>query len=432
MYPNQAGRVVDKENDIAADSAARAATATLVKQASFVGSRTPSAKQQGLKVNLTKTPSLQGKPSALALNSPTAQGVLRTKTNHQQLSSTLDNNSKDTTAKKKSTLTRTFSAALESNNTNSNSGNTSSALSTPINTESRRRSLTKRGSAKTRLVVHKDDESVTQETNDNIIVNSNSRDNSDNGSRVKPMVALAKAAPIESATTLLSIQRAVESHDKVVVGQAEAETKRRALPNDDENWDIEYCPPPVEEQPYDPEFELDPLALSTVPSALAYHVHSIEDFELGLPSMEPAKIRRPPSPAQSDEEKDEQEQKQEDDKAPMPKSTVTPDGHLDVTWSDDEDTVHPKGGRRFGIKDLEDESKTRPPFDGFFFELDASEDSLSEDEDDIFGGRKHNVPGRKKDDSDKPTKKFNDAIGLGDLEDEKKVEAPFSDFAFEL
>ncbi|KAF9112709.1 hypothetical protein BGX27_002930 [Mortierella sp. AM989] len=429
MYPNQAGRAIDKENDIVADSASRTTgphATTLVKQTSLMGSRTPSSKQQQqpLKPNIVKTPSQHGKIPALSANSPTAQGVLRAKTNHQQLPPAVDNNS--TTLKKKSNLTRTFSAALDANNNTSNnnnndnnndSGNTDNTLSTPINTESRRRSLTKRGSAKARLVVHKD-EPISKKSGEN--VPKRTKD-------TKSSAGLVKSAPIESATTLLSIERAVESQDKMVVGHAETKTKRRALANDDDVWDIEYCPPPVEEQPYDPGFELDHFALSTVPPNIAYHINNIGDFDeldTGLPTIE-ASITRPSPPATPE---------QEDDSAPMPKSEITADGHYNVTWSDDEDDhkLHPHGGNSFGIKDLQDENKTRPPFDGFVFEQDNSEDSLSEDEDDILGRGMLKRTGKKNEAVDKEVNEFNETFGLGDLEDESKVQAPFSDFAFEL
>ncbi|KAF8952923.1 hypothetical protein BGZ46_003338 [Entomortierella lignicola] len=419
MYPNQTGRVIDKENDIVADSVTRGSGphATLTKQASAqLGSRTPSSKQlqqTPLKPNLVKNPSQQGKPPAVSVNSP--GGVLRAKTNQQQLPSSADNTA--AALGKKGNLTRTFSAALDSNNNNNNDGdNASNTLNTPANTESRRRSLTKRGSAKARLVVHKD-----EPTSKAVAGNTTKRIKDS-----KPSAVLVKSAPIESATTLLSIERAVESQDKMVVGPADTKTKRRALTNDDDTWDIEYCPPPVEEQPYDPGFELDCFALSTVPPNIAYHVKRLEDFDdldTGLPIIE-ASINRPSSPITFEHKKDNET---------MPKSEITPDGHYNVTWSDDEDNneAHPDGGRRFGIKDLLDESKTRPPFDGFVFEQDTSEDSLSEDEDDILGNVQKKAE-KNTNSVDKEVNQFNEALGLGDLEDESKVQAPFSDFAFEL
>ncbi|KAF9994975.1 hypothetical protein BGZ79_000231 [Entomortierella chlamydospora] len=430
MYPNQAGRVIDKENDVVDSARGSTPHATLVKQTSLLGSRTPSSKQQQLplKPNLAKTPSQQGKISNLSVNSPGAQGVLRAKTNQQQLPPAVDNNT--TTLKKKSNLTRTFSAALDNNsnnnNNNSNSNNdgssnnisnTDSTLSTPTNTESRRRSLTKRGSAKSRLVVHKD-EPISKET-----AETSSKRTKD----TKPSAVLVKSAPIESATTLLSIERAVESQEKMVVGPAETKTKRRALTNDDHALNIEYCPPPVEEQPYDPGFELDGFALSTVPPNIAYHfsrVESLHELDTELPIIE-ASTNRSSSPITFE---------QEEDNAPMPKPEITADGHYNVVWSDDEDDdkLHPDSGRQFGIKDLQDESKTRPPFDGFVFELDPSEDSLSEDEDDILGGDLQRKTERKKTTTGKEVSDFNETFGLGDLEDESKVQAPFSDFAFEL
>lgn len=104
--------------------------------------------------------------------------------------------------------------------------------------------MTRRGSAKLRLVVHKDEEIsslVPVEENE-----STDKDDDTIKQRTKPSEILVKGSPIESATTLLSIERAVESHDKVVAGAADAKTKRRALTNDEDRWEIEYCPPPVE------------------------------------------------------------------------------------------------------------------------------------------------------------------------------------------
>ncbi|KAF8923433.1 hypothetical protein BGZ58_002959 [Dissophora ornata] len=415
MYPR---RALDKENDIVADP-------TLVKQASLT--RTPSALQlqQGLKANLTRTPTQPGKTFSSALFSPSVQSVLRAKTNFQQLPTTAtdtinknNNNNDGTPLKRKDTLTRTFSASLD--NTSINNEKTSGLSSTPLQSENRRRSLTKRGSAKARLLVHKDDDEevpqeeldISLEMNNNVDIKDNNNNNSSSSSNSSTAI-LVKSAPVETATTLLSIERGSKSQDKVVVGSAETDTKRRALTNHEDRWDIEYAPPREQEQPYDPGFELDAFALSTVPPALSYHVHSIDDFDIGLPEIMPAKIVRSGDPTQPEEKKEKEEkqtvlekmtsqekqkkpvndddvaneeEEEEDATAAMPKSTISADGHINVVWSDDEggDELHPKGGYCFGIKDLLDETKTRPPFDGFVFELDASDDSLSEDDDDIF------------------------------------------------
>ncbi|KAG9325292.1 hypothetical protein KVV02_000040 [Mortierella alpina] len=426
MYPNQTGRATDKENDIAADAgvvrgAAGSHPATLVKQASLLGSRTPGKQQQqqqGLKMNMTKTPTQQGKNTVLGLGSPSAQSVLRAKTNRQQLQPATDE-SNTAAWNKKSGLARTFSAALENNNT--------FAPTTPVASESRRRSLTKRGSAKSRLVVHQD-EPALPDIKDNLTKSSLGTNNPTQ--TVRPAARLVRAAPVETATTLLSIERAIGSEDKVVTGSAENKTKRRALMNDEDSVEIEYCPPPVKEQPYEPEDRIDTSVLSNIPPAIAYRFHSMTEFDLGLPDVEPAEFTRPSRYSSPPVESEVSYAKS----ISLPKTTITADGHFEAVWSDDEEDdhqVHPRGGRSFGIKDLYDESKVQPPFDGFIFNVDAqSEDSLSEDEDDIFGGTKAMALVTSK--GVKGESEINNTFGLEDLEDETKVEAPFSDFAFEL
>ncbi|KAF9575852.1 hypothetical protein EC968_001235 [Mortierella alpina] len=426
MYPNQTGRATDKENDIATDAGIRGAAgghpATLVKQASLLGSRTPGKQQQqGLKMNMAKTPTQQGKNAILGLGSPSAQSVLRAKTNQQQLQPATEDSSA-AAGKKKSGLARTFSAALENNNAGS-----PFAPTTPVASESRRRSLTKRGSAKSRLVVHQD-EPAMPDIKDNLTTSSLGNNNPIRTAR--PAALMVKAAPVETATTLLSIERAIESEDKVVAGSAENKTKRRALMNDEDSLEIEYCPPPVKEQPYEPEDRIDTSVLSNIPPAIAYRFHSLAEFELGLPDIEPTEFIRP-----SRSSSPPVESKALDTKSiSVPKTTITADGHFEAVWSDDEEDdhqVHPRGGRAFGIKDLHDESKVQPPFDGFVFNVDAqSEDSLSEDEDDIFGGTKATALVTNK--SVKGKSEINSTFGLEDLSDESKIEAPFSDFAFEL
>ncbi|KAF9988835.1 hypothetical protein BGZ75_008461 [Mortierella antarctica] len=375
MYSSQTGRATDKENDIAADAgvvrgAAGGHPATLVKQASLLGSRTPGKQQQqqqGLKMNMTKTPTQQGKNTVLGLGSPS------------------------------------------------------------VASESRRRSLTKRGSAKSRLVVHQD-EPALPDIKDNLTKSSLGTNNPTQ--TVRPAARLVRAAPVETATTLLSIERAIGSEDKVVTGSAENKTKRRALMNDEDSVEIEYCPPPVKEQPYEPEDRIDTSVLSNIPPAIAYRFHSMTEFDLGLPDVEPAEFTRPSRYSSPPVESEVSYAKS----ISLPKTTITADGHFDAVWSDDEEDdhqVHPRGGRSFGIKDLYDESKVQPPFDGFVFNVDAqSEDSLSEDEDDIFGGTKATALVTSK--SAKGESEINNTFGLEDLEDETKVEAPFSDFAFEL
>ncbi|KAF9364213.1 hypothetical protein BGX34_002185 [Mortierella sp. NVP85] len=399
MNPSQPVKTSDKENDLLPEAATRSVP-TLIKQASLVGSRASTV--QGLKMGLTRTTSQQGKitPQTQTVNSP---AILRTKTNYQQTPDA---------PPKKSTLTRTFSATFESNT------GINTAPESPVHSESRRRSLTRRGSTTARLIVHKDEELSKQPLeNDGNRVKEKNNTPSRN---TKPNENLVKNTPIESATTLLSIERAVESEEKVVVGAAETKTKRRALTNDEELWDIEYCPPPVEEQPYDPGFELDAFALSIPPPVNAFHLRRIETFEIGLPTIELAPITRPTPLTELEKEKA---------KGPMPKSMLSTEGHLEFTWSDDEDEggLFPKGDRCSGVKDLYDDSKTLPPFEGFIFDLEGSEDSLSEDEDDILGAIQS-----AKQKADKPANEFNETFGLEDLEDEGKVTPAFTDFQFKV
>ncbi|KAG0071290.1 hypothetical protein BGZ89_011098 [Linnemannia elongata] len=483
MYPNQSGRALDKENDIVSENNASRTGATgpgglhanLVKQNSLMGSRTPSKQQpQGFKMNPagSKTPMQQGKVSNLSLNSPSAQSVLRPKTNYQlpPTASVVDNsNTANANQKKKSGLARTFSTVLESNNNNNNS---TKVHSTPVKSDSSRRlSLTKRGSAKARLVVHKDEPAPDDVTQAPIKINLGTSQNikttgggsgGEGGATTshRPVTRLAEAAPLESTTTILSIGRSLESEDKVVVGQAKAETKRRALTNEDDKLEIEYCPPPVEERPYEPDFEvINYDVLKTDPPALAYQYKYFDYSEPPLPDFELLPTQRPSRALSSSPELSDTELH-----IPVAKTTLTADGHLDVTWSDDDadeendGSPHPFGsithshtgpigsGRRFGIKDLPNEDKLQAPFDGFMFDL--SEDSLSEDEDDIFGsigvGATSNSNNRSNRTGSKSSKdqvkgvaaekadEFNKAFGLDDLEDESKVQAPFSDFSFEL
>ncbi|KAG0378783.1 hypothetical protein BGX24_002822 [Mortierella sp. AD032] len=477
MYPNQAGRVLDKENDIVTEgNAGRTGGPTaggpvnLVKQTSLIGNRTPSKQMNN--PSGAKTPMQQGKVLNLGMNSPSAQGVLRQKTNYQlpPTAATIDNNNSSTTntnQKKKSGLARTFSTVLESNNNN----NSSTTPSTPVKTESRRLSLTKRGSAKTRLVVHKDEPTPTTATTaseapikTNLGPTQNIKTESVGGgaggtsTSHRPVIRPAKA-PLESATTLLSIERSLESEDKVIVGQAKAETKRRALTNQEDKFEIEYCPPPVEEQPYEPDLNdigvINQDILKTVPPPLAYQIQTMDDSEPALPSLELAPTERPSrslSPSWSDLSDNETD-------IPVARMTLTADGHLDLTWSDDDDhdendgSPHPIGsishhslsgnissGRRFRIKDLPNEEKFRPPFDGFMFDLDtaSSEGSLSEDDDDIFGstggsfGAAATGVDKDREVAHEQVDDFNKAFGLDDLGDESKVQAPFSEFSFEL
>ena len=211
------------------------------------------------------------------------------------------------------------------------------------------------------------------------------------------------------------------------------------------------------ERPYEPDFEvINYDVLKTDPPALAYQYKYFDYSEPPLPDFELLPTQRPSRTFSSSPELSDTESH-----IPVAKTTLTADGHLDVTWSDDDDdeendgSPHPLGsvshshtgpigsGRRFGIRDLPSEDKLRAPFDGFMFDL--SEDSLSEDEDDIFGssgvGATSSSSSGTGSKSNKDQAKgvavgeadeFNKAFGLDDLEDESKVQAPFSDFSFEL
>lgn len=126
-------------------------------------------------------------------------------------------------------------------------------------------------------------------------------------------------------------------------------------------------------------------------------MRAIDTYEIGLPTIEPAPIRRSLSPPTELEE----EQKAEVEKeGSMPKATFTADGHLEFTWSDDEDDegLYRKSGRCFGINDLYDDSKTLPPFDGFIFDV--------EDDGHCFG--------------------------IEDLYDDSKTLPPFDGFIFDV
>ncbi|KAG0069191.1 hypothetical protein BGZ92_004726 [Podila epicladia] len=431
MYPNQTGRIFDKENaSEPAPSITTSGAPSLVKQASSL--MTPSAKQP-LKMGLTRTPSQQGKMTSSAVSSPfgLGQSVLRAKTNLQHPPPTGDDSVK-ATGKKPSNLARTFSA-LEANPASPSDSPDISAFR-----DDRRRSITKRGSAKSRLIIHRDEPSSAPTTPTEPAAEAISLSQASPVKKVAPV--LKTASSLETTTTQLSINRALESHDKVVVGAAETQTKRRALTNDEEKLEIEYCPPPVPEQPYDPGYEIDYSLFENMPDPLAYQLRTIDQFEIDPPSFDPAPIDRY-RPHKTDKD---QSNKEEEEEVDIP-TVIIADGKFDVTWSTvgadwkehSDDNVHPEGDRLFGIKDLHDESKLRPPYDGFFFELEGSDDSLSSDEDDILGKKADSILPKAEEEKvfgavDKKKDKFNEALGLEDLEDESKVQAPFSDFAFAL
>ncbi|KAG0023787.1 hypothetical protein BGZ82_010658 [Podila clonocystis] len=429
MYPSQTGRIFDKEN---ATEPAPSSTATgapsLVKQASLL--MTPSAKQP-LKMGLTRTPSQQGKMTSSAASSPfgLGQSVLRAKTNLQHPPPTGDDSLK--AGKKPSNLARTFSA-LETN-----PASPSDSPDISASKDARRHSITKRGSAKSRLIIHRDEPSPTPATPTAPVEEAPSL------SQALPVkdvgLVLKTASSLETTTTQLSINRALESHDKVVVGAAETQTKRRALTNDEERLEIEYCPLPVPEQPHDPGFEIDYSVFENMPNPLAYQLRTIDRFEIDPPSFDPAPIDRY-RPHRTDKD---QSNEGEEEEFVIPTVTIA-DGKFDVIWSTEganlkehsDDHVHPEGDRLFGIKDLHDESKLRPPFDGFIFEFEGSDDSLSSDEDDILGKKTGSSLPKAEEEVfgavDKKKDEFNEAFGLEDLEDESKVQAPFSDFSFAL
>ncbi|KAF9306461.1 hypothetical protein BGZ74_005839 [Mortierella antarctica] len=432
MYPNQTGGIFDKENATEpSPSTTTSGAPSLVKQASSL--MTPSAKQP-LKMGLTRTPSQQGKMTSSAVSSPfgLGQSVLRAKTNLQHPPPTGDDSLK-ATGKKPSNLARTFSA-LEANPFSPSDSPDISASK-----DDRRRSITKRGSAKSRLIIHRDEPSPTPATPTEPVAEAPSRSQASPVKEAAP-VLLKSASSLETTTTQLSINRALESYDKVVVGAAETQTKRRALTNDEEKLEIEYCPPPVPEQLYDPGFEIDYSVFEYMPNPLAYQLRTIDQFEIGPPSFDPAPIDRH-RPHKTDKD---QSNEEEEEEVAIPTVTIA-DGKFDVTWSTEgtdlkdhnDGNVHPEGDHLFGIKDLHDESKLRPPFDGFIFELEASDDSLSSDEDDILGKKMGSTLPKAGEEKvfravDKKKGEFNEALGLEDLEDESKVQAPFSDFAFAL
>ncbi|KAG0334400.1 hypothetical protein BG004_000429 [Podila humilis] len=470
MFPNQSGRVFDKENATEQASTTAAASgphAPLVKQSSTL--MTPTGKQPP-KMGLSRTPSQHGKITMLGASSPFGQSVLRTKTNLQQPPLAAGDNTMKLSAKKSSALTRTFSAIEESGTTNYPTS--PSSILSPDQSESkdRRRSITKRGSAKSRLVIHRDELTTTptKTTTTSATTTSTSTTLLESASPIiskltRPPQARASTpvpdglrpllqtvpSSLEATTTQLSMDRALESHDKVIVGAAESETKRRALTNDEDNYEIEYCPPPAPEEPFDPGYELDYEVLKTVPPPMAYQLRTLDRYDLEDPVFEPASIERPRKSTDNNLKDNKKEmagaktQEVEETKIQVAIPTVTvASGEFDVKWStldgdlSDHDEIS-KTSSLFGIKDLHDESKIRPPFDGFVFEI---EDSDDEDGDDIVGQvtrTDHTEKlalstgkGKKIDISN--TDDFNAALGLDDLEDESKVQAPFSDFTFEL
>lgn len=166
---------------------------------------------------------------------------------------------------------------------------------------------------------------------------------------------------------------------------------------------------------------------------LAYQAKLFGDFgDLEDPELEPAEISRLPSsdshfsldsdlfrPADNDRFKD----------GIVPSTRISQDNNLEefhVSWNEDEtvdEKADPKNGRRFGIEDLANKDKIQHPFEGFAFDVEGSESSLSADEDDILGTASNATTANRKDIDD-----FHLAVGLDDLEDESKVQAPLLDF----
>ncbi|KAF9416767.1 hypothetical protein BGZ94_010125 [Podila epigama] len=410
MYSNQGGRILDKENatEPTPNTLATGAHAGLVKQNLSV-MNTPS-KQQTLKTSLVRTPSQQSKQPSSAANSPFGQSVLRTKTNLQQpppLVLVNDTSKNPTAVKNQPSLARTFSASQETNTLAPATTSPEDASST----QDRRRSLTKRGTAKSRLHIHKDDHAPPHSPHENnpskdVQSKTNTIDHNKPttatttapSSKVQELKQTLKAnSTLETTTTQLSITRAFESQEKVIVGAAEAQTKRRALTNEEDRLEIEYCPPSVPEQPYDPEFEIDYSVLKTVPPAMAYQLHSLDRFDIpDDPVFDLAPIDRQDKKTEvkTKDELDEDAHKPDDpvfDLAPISRhdkeaEAKTKDGqdedaHIpdvkvpDIKVTNDQTDV---GGSSknvktmddiFGIDDLYDESKIRPPFDGFVFEI---------------------------------------------------------------
>lgn len=177
---------------------------------------------------------------------------------------------------------------------------------------------------------------------------------------------------------------------------------------------------------------------------LAYQVKHLGDFgDLEPPNMEPANISRLPSsashfsldtdnlfgpPADIDRSKD----------GIVPTTKIVRDSvhgeFFDVSWNEDEtvdEEAHPKNGLRFGILDLASKDKIQHPFEEFAFDVEGSESSLSADEDNIFGATSKSAEkadAAKVAVDHKEIDDFHAAVGLDDLEDESKVQAPLLDF----
>ncbi|KAG0255461.1 hypothetical protein DFQ27_006230 [Actinomortierella ambigua] len=419
MYHTRSSSIVDKENKEAASSR------VLTRQQSssnLLLPRTPSKQhtqgqqhQQPLKAGIPGTPHL-AKTAAIAPSTPTGHSILRAKTN-QQLPATPNahgtkSNSNNTTTTKKSTLARTFSAATATTAAEENTDDyqQQQSLQSPdiaaiAAADARRKSITRRGSnIRERLIVHRDGPSADtpdataanmaatplQATSSSAVSTSSSPSSGRASLRKKSLIRRETVAEQarENATTTLAMERSQESLDKVVVGEGRTESKRRALSKEDDDVEVEYCPPRQQEQPYECEVQIDKKVFDLHPPALAYYISTVEDFDLPTPSFEPAETRRRPGLAAMgeptiDAASTDTNHKEEPDNDDNPSNNVKEKDIVDSARRDEESeleaTLHPAGSptTNFGITDLHDNSRTLPPFDGFQFDVDDSGDDLN-------------------------------------------------------
>ncbi|KAG0236308.1 hypothetical protein BGW42_003720 [Actinomortierella wolfii] len=419
MYHTRSTNIVDKENEDAAPSR------VLTRQQSSTNllPRTPSKQhvqqQQQLPLKaaaaMPGTPSHSSKQAATMPSTPTGHSILRAKTNQQlpttpSAQGTKSNNNNN----KKSTLARTFSATTgnveeatkENLPEDAPQQPRPSALQSPdiaalAAADTRRKSLTRRGSnVRERLIVHRDEPSVDSASESAATTPSKSFQEAPSHSSPSTHAAPTALTPTrrtshrkkslirretvaerasENATTTLAIERSQSSSDKVVVGEGKTESKRRALSKEqEEDVEIEYCPPRQQEQPYECEVQIDKRVFDLHPPAMAYYVRGIEDFEAPLPSFEEAETRRKPALALVDH-LDERATKKDDNGKKGPDSDGQPNtgaesDNVERARAEEESeleaTLHPEGSPTFGIVDLHDTSKTLPPFDGFLFDVD--------------------------------------------------------------
>ncbi|KAF9971166.1 hypothetical protein BGZ73_005934 [Actinomortierella ambigua] len=413
MYHTRSSSVIDKENKEAASSR----MLTRQQSSSNLLPRTPSKQhiqgqqhQQPLKAaGVPGTPSLPAKQTTIAPSTPTSHSILRAKTNQQLPATPSAHGSKVTNhhTPKKGGLARTFSAATV--NSIAAENNTENHLRSPdlaaiAAADTRRKSITRRGSSvRERLIVHRDEPSVDSlETSATNVAAMPPHETTSSSSlaaatpeslrrsshRKKSLIRREKAVEQakENATTTLAMERSQASLDKIVVGEGKTESKRRALSKEDDEVEIEYCPPRQQEQPYECEVQIDKRVFDLHPPAFAYYVSTIKDFDLPLPSFEPAETRRRPGLATMDmptidtATKDIKLRKRPGSKGGLSSNEKTTDD-AERARGDEiaelEATLHPEGSPSatiLGIADLHDNSKTLPPFDGFLFDVDDSGD----------------------------------------------------------